>query len=145
MKTPRFALTALLALCALPALADDALKAKAHDLMIAFTEAVASRDQARLAEVLAPEYQIVRANGTTFDRDGYIGANAGGVKITSLPEYENIVATEGGDVLVVSSVLTIEETIDGQPVTKRAPRLTVFRRIDGHWRVSAHANFARPE
>ena len=98
-----------------------------------------------MAEVLAPEYQIVRSNGQTYDREGYIESNAGGVKITSLPEYESIVATQGGDVLVVSSVLTITETIDGQPVTRRAPRLTVFRLLDGQWRVSAHANFARPE
>ena len=40
-------------------------------------------------------------------------------------------------------LLVIDETIDGQSVAKSAPRLTVFRKIDGQWKVVSHANFAK--
>ncbi len=130
---------------AVPAHADPALEDEARALMDAFTAAVASGEADQLDAVLAPEYQIVRANGVTYDKAGYIERRAGGVKIENVGGYENVVATQGGDVMVISSVLTITETIDGQSVTKKAPRLTVFRKIDGAWKVSSHANFARPE
>jgi ketosteroid isomerase-like protein len=58
---------------------------------------------------------------------------------------DDVVATADGDVMVVRYLLVISETIDGEPVTRQAPRLTVFRQQDGRWLVAAHANFATPE
>ena len=110
----------------------------------AFVEAVVAGPDA-VAPLLAPEYQIMRSNGVGYDRDGYINRGAGSVN--ALPKYAltDIVATHGGDLLVARYFLEIEETIDGKSVTRRAPRLTVFRKIGGTWKISAHGNFARVE
>jgi hypothetical protein len=108
----------------------------------AFVEGVISGPDA-VAPLLAPEYQIMRSNGVGYDRAGYIGRGAGSVNARPKYALADIVATEDGGVLVTRYTLEIEETSDGKPVTRRAPRLTVFRKIGGEWRVSAHANFAQ--
>lgn len=132
-----------LGLLAAPAGADDATN-KARALLTAFVDGVIAGPDA-VAPLLAPEYQIMRSNGVGYDRDGYINRGAGTVR--ARPDYslDDLVATTGGDMLVVRYVLQIDETIDGKTITRRAPRLTVFRKIGADWKVSAHANFARTE
>lgn len=119
-------------------LADEQLDREAEAAMRAFTEAVAAGD---VADILAPEYQIMRSNGVGYDRAGYID-EVTGIDIAAY-HYDDIVATSADDIMVVRSILTINETFDGKEVERRAPRLTVFRQIDGAWKVVSHANFAR--
>ncbi|MDE0539991.1 MAG: nuclear transport factor 2 family protein [Rhodospirillales bacterium] len=109
--------------------------------LIAFIEAVIGGPKA-LEKILAPEYQLMRGNGVGFDRDGYISRGVGTVSIKRGFSPEEIVVTRSGGIMVVRYMLRITETIDGKPVAKRAPRLTVFRNIGGKWMVTAHANFA---
>jgi len=122
------------------ATADDDLKKTAHVALIAYTKATLAGTKV-LAPMLAPEFQIMRANGAGFDRNGYLNKGVG--KITGRPDFshEDIIATQHGDIMVVRYFLRIDEVIEGQPVKKRAPRLTVFRKVDGRWNVVAHANF----
>ncbi len=120
-----------------PAVADD-MTDTARTQIGAFVEAVIAGPDA-VAPLLAPEYQIKRSNGVGYDRAGYIGRGAASVNARPRYGLSDIVATADGDVLVARYFLEIEETIDGKPVTRRAPRLTVFRMIDGAWKVSAHA------
>ena len=122
-----------------PATADDMMDT-ARKLLIEFTEAVLAGPET-LAPILAPEYQIMRTNGVGYDRDGYL--NRGASTISAKPDFshEDIVATKSDDVLVVRYFLRIDETIDGKPVKKRAPRLTVFRKIGDVWKVVSHSNF----
>jgi hypothetical protein len=134
--------TACAALSALPAKAGGHLADTARTAIAAFVEGVISGPDA-VAPLLAHEYQIMRSNGVGYDRAGYIGRGAGSVNARPKYALADIVATEDGGVLVTRYTLEIEETIDGKPVTRRAPRLTVFRKIGGEWRVSAHANFAQ--
>jgi len=109
--------------------------------LVAFIEAVIGGPKA-VEKILAPEYQIMRGNGVGFDRDGYISRGVGPVSIERDFSHDEIVATRSGDIMVVRYMLRITETIDGKPVAKHAPRLTVFRKIGGKWMVTAHANFA---
>lgn len=112
----------------------------------AFIEAVASADGQAIAAILAPEYQIMRADGVGYDREGYLAGGLPKIDNNSLEwRFENLVATASDDLMVVRYHLVIDETIDHRPVTRRAPRLTVFRRDGEDWRVVAHANFARFE
>ena len=113
---------------------------QARALLIAFTEAVLAGPDA-LAPILAPEYLIMRTNGTGYDRDGYLNRGAGTVSAQPDFSHEELVVTAAADVLVVRYFLKIDETIDGKPVNKRAPRLTVFRKIDDVWKVVSHSNF----
>ena len=94
-----------------------------------------------LAPILAPEYQIMRTNGVGYDRDGYLNRGAGTVSAQPDFSHEDLVVTAADDVLVVRYFLRIDETIDGKPVKKRAPRLTVFRKIGDVWKVVSHSNF----
>ena len=137
------AIALILALCAALSASASALASEleetARAAIVAFTEAVVAGPEA-VAPMLAPEYQIMRANGVGYDRDGYI-ANVGRVAAQPNFAHDEIVVTAADDVMVVRYFLRIEETIEGAPVAHRAPRMTVFRWIDGAWKVVAHANF----
>lgn len=146
MKSPAFRLLAIATMvfaAAAPAQADD-LTDTARERIGAFVEAVISGPD-KVAPLLAPEYQIMRSNGIGYDRSGYINRGAGSVNARPRYALSDIVATSDGNLLVARYFLEIEETIDSKAVTRRAPRLTVFRKIGGAWKVSAHANFARTE
>jgi ketosteroid isomerase-like protein len=121
---------------------EDATMAAARQAVRAFTEAVASADVDALEAILAPEFQIMRANGIGYDRKGYLASELPAIDQSFERRLEDEVATSSGDLLVVRYWLVIEETIDGAPVARRAPRLTVFRRDGDRWLVVAHANFA---
>ncbi len=124
-----------------PALAQST-DAEAEMAVRQWLDAVVAGTPEALGAVLAPEFQIQRANGTGHDRDGYIEGGA-----AQLAEFDaqDLVVTRHDDLMVVRYTLVVSETISGQPVQQTAPRLTVFRLEDGHWLVVAHANFAEVE
>jgi ketosteroid isomerase-like protein len=111
----------------------------AHQAVTVFVETVASGEVGALEAILAPEFQILRANGVGYDRKGYLASELPAIDKWRL---EDVVATASGDLLVVRYWLVINQTIDGTPTAQRAPRLTVFRRDGDRWLVVAHANFA---
>jgi hypothetical protein len=97
-------------------------------------------DAAKTADLqafLAPEFQIVRANGDRLGRAAYIAAPATVHQFT----VTDVAATAAGDLIVVSYLLSTTETINGAEQTTTAPRLSVFRLVDGSWQMSAHSNF----
>ena len=98
-------------------------------------------DPAGVAAVLAPEFQIVRSDGSAYGKDEYV--NGGKARIATQPKIEKLVATGFGDHLVVRYMLTVDETIDGKPVQAHAPRLSVFRKDGDSWLLVAHSNFAK--
>ena len=109
-------------------------------LVQSWSDAVTSGDEAAVAAILAPEFQLVRGSGQHFDAAAYV---AGALPhIAEPPTIDLLQVTQDGDVMVVSYQLTIEADVDGVAMTRQAPRLTIFRQIDGDWFVSAHANFA---
>ena len=132
---------AILFLVPIAASADESLTAEAKAAVGAFIDAVASGERQQLAPLLAPEYQIMRSNGVGYDRPGYLDEGAPSVKILSPSHADDIVATRTDDVMVVRYFLSVDETIDGQRVDRRAPRLTVFRKSGDLWLVVAHGNF----
>ena len=91
----------------------------------------------QLKTFLAPEFQIVRDTGDHLGKDAYL-QNPASVATYSLSD---LVATQGSDVLVVSYVVTTEETINGVTQSTAKPRLSVFHWVDGEWRLAAHSNF----
>jgi ketosteroid isomerase-like protein len=125
-------------LAAAPAFAQSNTDAEAA--VRAWLDAVMSGDPAQLAAILAPEFQIQRADGTGLDKTGYV--DGGGANLVDY-QLRDVVATEDEDILVVRYLLVVSETISGQPVEAEAPRLTVFRRDGDRWLVVAHANFAQ--
>jgi ketosteroid isomerase-like protein len=103
--------------------------------------AVASGDANAVRAVLAPEFQIVRSDGSAHGFEGYL---AGGMaKIENVPGIADLVVTGYGDQMIVRYALTLEGSVDGKHMEDKAPRLTVFRRKNDAWLVVAHANFAK--
>ncbi len=114
----------------------------ANKLIVKFIEAViAGPDE--LAPMLAPEYQIMRSNGVGYNREEYLTKGLGKLSIKPVFAHKDIVVTLAENTMVVRYILEVDETIDGRAVSKRAPRLTVFRLIDNKWKVVAHSNFAK--
>jgi hypothetical protein len=93
--------------------------------------------------VLAPEFQIMRADGSAYDKDDYLASQL--PKVAAIPEFSQMAVTAHDDLLVTRYYVTVKETRDGATVEAHAPRLTVFRKEDGKWLVVAHANFATLE
>ncbi len=91
----------------------------------------------RLKAFLAPEFQVVRDTGDQLTKDAYLLKNP----IVATFTITSVVGTQGGGVLVVSYRIATSETINGVAQTTTAPRLSVFRWLDGAWRLSAHSNF----
>ncbi|CAN5122483.1 hypothetical protein BH10PSE9_BH10PSE9_01460 [soil metagenome] len=98
---------------------------------------------AALDPVLAPEFQMMRADGSGYDKKGYLGSSL--PKVAAIPEFTKSSITEKGDVLIVRYFVTVNETRDGKKLVAHAPRLTVFRKEAGKWLVVAHGNFATLE
>jgi hypothetical protein len=90
-------------------------------------------------KVLAPEFQILRSDGSGHDKESYL---------KSLPkqrirsQYSDIIATGTDNVMVIRYNIDTDQTIEGKEVKGISPRLSVLRRDGDRWLISAHANFA---
>ncbi|MEX1109751.1 MAG: nuclear transport factor 2 family protein [Dongiaceae bacterium] len=105
-----------------------------------WADALASNDPAAVEKVLAPEYQIVRSDGSGYSKADYLSALP---KQNMRSRFRDIVATGHHDLLVLRYVIETDQTIDGQPVEAVSPRLSVFRKESGGWLLVAHASFAK--
>lgn len=138
-------LISILAMLMLAASSSMALATDLHDEGVAafnnFIRAV-GRGPDAVAGVLAPEFQIQRSDGSGYDRQAYIDDGLSRVSLKSAWSLEDMVVTGDDEILVVRGTLVITADVEGKPIDRRAPRLTVFRKIDGAWKVLAHANYA---
>ncbi len=131
----RLATTAA-ALLVLPA---PAFAADADDAVKAWLDALASNDAAAVTAVLAPEFQVQRSDNRGFTREEYLAG--GRTRQVKAPVARDLIATEADGVLVVRYVMEVEQIADGKTIVGAAPRLTVFRKVDGRWLVVAHAAY----
>lgn len=95
-------------------------------------------DTAGLKVLLAPSFQVVRANGGVQGKASYLDTPPAVGHFT----IAKVKGTQTGSVLVVSYQVAVSEKIAGaeQP-TGWAPRLSVFAWQNGAWHLTAHANF----
>ena len=119
------------------------LQADATNAIQAFLGAIMSGEPDKLAAVLAPEFQILRADGSRYDAKSYPDSEL--PIIAAMPDIQNLVASRTGDILVTRYVISANQTRDGKVVETTAPRLTVFRKSGDRWLVVAHGNFAALE
>lgn len=125
-----------LAATASPAMSED----DARTAIMTWLDALQTGDPAVVEAVLAPEFQILRSDGSGHDRTSYLTDLP---KQSSKPEVSPIEFSGNGDIIVARYILRIEQTINGKPVQAMAPRLSVFRRGGPGWLIVAHANFAQ--
>src|SRR5687767_2529262 len=117
-----------------------ASESEALEALDPWADALFSGDPARVEKVLAPEYQILRSDGSGYDKASYLQALPV-QKIRS--KFSDIVATRGPETLVIRYNIETDQEIGGKPIGV-SPRLSVFRREAGRWLIVSHANFARP-
>jgi ketosteroid isomerase-like protein len=123
------------------ALAEDAgLQAEGQKAVQAWVDAVVSGDVDRVRAVLAPEFQIVRADGTAYDKESYLKSNL--PQFPNAPKISTPVVTGHGDILVARYILSTGGVLRDEAEQPKAPRLTVFRKDGDSWLVVSHANFA---
>ena len=115
-------------------------EAQALEALEPWADALFNGDAEQVARVLAPEYQILRSDGTGFGKDDYM---------TTLPkqamrsQFRDIVATAHENIMVIRYVIVTDQTIEGQAVEAVSPRLSVFRKDGDTWLMVSHASFAK--
>jgi len=107
----------------------------------AWVGAVASGDAAAVGRILAPEFQIIRADGSAYDAAAYLQSEL--PRFPEPPKVDSVVVTGYGDYLVARYEITTPITLGSETEMRYGPRLTVFRKGGGGaWLVVAHANLA---
>jgi ketosteroid isomerase-like protein len=114
-------------------------EADARAAIEAWLDPLQEGDPARIEAVLAPEFQLLRSDGTGHDKSTYLSDLP---KQTSKPEITDLVFSGEGNLIVTRYMLQLDQTINNKPVQTKAPRLSVFRRGGASWLIVAHANFA---
>ena len=112
--------------------------ARARVLVQHFLTLLQEQDKQGLKKLLAPSFQVVRANGGVQNKASYL---ANPPKIDHF-KISQLRGTESAGLLVATYRLTVREIIGGVPQPgQAAPRLSVFHQTGGAWRLVAHANF----
>ena len=89
---------------------------------------------------LAPEFQLMRADGTTFGKADYVASKL--PIFETAPAIEDLAVTGTADLFVARYLVTAKQTRDGVALETTAPRLSVFRKDGDKYLLVAHANFA---
>ena len=113
---------------------EEALKA-----LDPWVDALFAGDPVKVEKVLAPEFQILRSDGSGHDKTSYLKSLP---QQRIRPQFSDIVATGTDDVMVLRYRIETDLTVEGKDVKGVSPRLSVFRREAGVWLICAHANFA---
>jgi hypothetical protein len=127
---------------ALAAPVDTATTEQARQQLKKLFFALASGNPKQVEPLLAPEFQLVRADGSSYNKSDYLKQSI--PKILTIPEFTDLVATQHKDSVVVRLRLVVRELINGQEVQSGSPQLFVFRISSDGWKVVASANFAQP-
>jgi len=133
-------LAAIMATAGCATATTDVTEQEALAALDPWADALYSGDPARVAEVLAPEYMIVRSDGTGYGKDDYLEVLP---KQAIRSQFDNIVAQRHGDLMVLRYTISTNQTILGQAVEAVSPRLSVFRKDGDRWLMVAHASFAK--
>ena len=127
---------------AMAAPADQATIVEAQQQLKKLFVALGSGNPSQVEPLLAPEFQLVRADGSSYNKSEYLKRSI--PKILTIPEFTDLVVTRNKDTVVVRLRLVIRELINGQEVQSGSPQLFVFRTYPDGWKVVASANFAQP-
>lgn len=118
------------------------LDALAANLLMGWMTKAGSGDAAAIEGALAPCFQRISYEGA-FDRAG----ESGQLKAIAPKnvKFSGIVATRAGDALVVTCLMSAEETVAGKTAkSDEQPRLGVWTIANGSWQLVAWATFNMP-
>jgi ketosteroid isomerase-like protein len=125
----------LVAGSAMPARAAEDADALAQTQLARFYDALSGKGD--LGAVLGDAFQIMRTDGTRYDRAGYVARHPA---YTSY-KLTDVKATLSGDTLTVSYFAAVNGQVEGTGrATAGDPRLAVFTRAGGEWKMQSIAN-----
>jgi hypothetical protein len=128
-------LLAVLTLSSAPLFSDASIGEKLETQM---WEDMKHRNFAAVEQNIAKEFQSIHTFGA-LTREAEIDL----IKDLNLGSYEitQLKATENDDTIVVTYMIAVREKIENQELSnKPAPRLSVWKKINGKWQWIAHAN-----
>ena len=105
--------------------------------------AIMTGEPDKVAATLAPEFQLLRADGSNYDAKGFPDSIL--PIISEMPAIEKLNVTAEGAIAVAAYYVNVDQTRDGVLVEAYAPRLSVFRKDGDRWLMVAHGNFAALE
>jgi hypothetical protein len=111
--------------------------ATATELLTTWLETLKAGES--VADLLAPNFQIQRADGSAADRDQYLANPA---TVSDYTFGETVVASQSGNTLSVRWSVKVTEVINGQEyIDIEAPRITAFEWTGDAWQIVAYGNF----
>lgn len=114
------------------------LNLEGENLYRQFLSAIAGQNWSAIEAMISPSFQSVHSDGTR-DRIAELAL----LKGVNLGTYtlHDFKVTKADNHLIVTSWISIEETIDGERLsTKSAPRLSVWDKTPNGWQLIALAN-----
>jgi len=115
--------------------------AEARKALNILFDGLRSGEPKKVRPLLAPEFQVVRSDGASYDKEQYLTQSI--PKIEGKPSFDDLVVTRNGAIVVARMRLKIQERLDGRRAEGGAPQLIVFRVTSQGWQVIAAANFAK--
>jgi hypothetical protein len=118
-----------------PELADPV--ATATELVTTWLETLQAGES--VAELIAPNFQIQRADGSAANREEYLAKPA---TVDEFTLGDTVIASQSGNTLSVRWSIKVTEEINGVRYTDvEAPRLTVFEWTGDAWLIVGYGNF----
>ena len=127
---------------AMSASSDLTLEDEARQQLKKLFTALSSGNPQQIEPLLAPEFQLVRADGSAYNKTEYLQRSI--PKIVTTPEFADLVITRDKDIVVVRLKLIVREYINNREVQSGSEQLFIFRIKKDDWEVVASANFAQP-
>lgn len=116
--------------------------ATGRELVSEFLTILSTEEAPGLEDFLADGFQLQRADGSGGTKAEYLETHA---VVESFVLGESLTAVQQGDLLTVRWSVEVDESVGGTDFSSdEAPRLSVFVREGGDWKLLAHANFNRP-
>jgi ketosteroid isomerase-like protein len=115
--------------------------ATATDLVTTWLETLRAGES--VEDLMAPNFIIQRADGSSANRDEYLAKPA---QVSEFTLGKDLSALQSGNTLTVRWSIRVTEAIDGVQYTDvEAPRLTVFEWTGDAWKIVGYANFNPPK
>ena len=119
------------------------LKIEIRQAIEGYFGAIMTGEPDKVAATLAPEFQLLRADGSNLDSKTFPASEL--PIISEMPAIEKLNVTAEGAIAVAAYYVNVDQTRDGVLVEAYAPRLSVFRKDGDRWLMVAHGNFAALE
>ncbi|MBM3520455.1 MAG: nuclear transport factor 2 family protein [Alphaproteobacteria bacterium] len=117
----------------------EASEAEALAALDPWADALFNGDPEKITSVLADEYQIVRSDGSGFNKTEYMSNLP---KQKARVQFSKVVATRQDTLMVIRYMAETDQTISGKLVKGVSPRLSGCRKEGERWLMALHASFA---